>query len=164
MRKLIFVIFLAVLFSAAGAWAGDPAGKGVAAPSPGARDKCPVCGMFVSKYPDWVASMADQKGKVFFFDGVKDLYKFYFTPEKYGYKENPGAWQNIFVTDYYDIRPIAGRTAFYVIGSDVYGPMGKELIPFAKKEDAQEFLQDHGGTRIISFDEVTRSLVLSMDE
>ncbi len=133
MRKLSFAICFAVLLCSSVVWAQDSAVKGQTAPSPAARDKCPVCGMFVAKYPDWVASMADKNGKVFFFDGVKDLYKFYFTPKEYGYKEDPGKWKDIFVTDYYDIRPIAGRTAFYVIGSDVYGPMGKELIPFEKK-------------------------------
>jgi len=27
--------------------------------------------------------------------------------------------------------------------SDVYGPMGRELIPFEKMKDAEEFMTDH---------------------
>ena len=30
------------------------------------------------------------------------------------------------------------KEAFFVIGSDVYGPMGHELIPFASKADAEQ--------------------------
>ena len=45
-------------------------------PEPG--DKCPVCGMFVAKYPDWVAKVRFADGQTAFFDGVKDLCKFYF--------------------------------------------------------------------------------------
>lgn len=164
MRKLGFAICLTVLVCASAAWTQDSAVKGEAPPSSGVRDKCPVCGMFIAKYPDWVASMTDKDGKIFFFDGVKDLCKFYFVPGKYGYKEPPAGWKDISVTDYYDVRPIDGRKAFYVIGSDVYGPMGKELIPFERKEDAREFLHDHHGTRIISFEEVTRDLLLSLDQ
>ena len=64
----------------------------------------------------------------------------------------------MFVTDYYSLEPIDGRAAFYVIGSDVFGPMGKELVPFARREDAEEFLRDHSGRRIIVFDEIEREL------
>ncbi|HEX9136436.1 MAG TPA: nitrous oxide reductase accessory protein NosL, partial [Nitrospirota bacterium] len=29
---------------------------------PAAGDRCPVCGMFVSKYPDWTAEIVFQDG------------------------------------------------------------------------------------------------------
>ena len=53
------------------------------------------------------------------------------------------------MTDYYALEPIDGRTAFYVVGSDVFGPMGKELIPFAQRAQAEEFLKDHKGRAIL---------------
>jgi nitrous oxide reductase accessory protein NosL len=34
-------------------------------------------------------------------------------------------------------------SAYYVLGSDIYGPMGRELIPFEKEADAKEFIKDH---------------------
>jgi len=39
---------------------------------------------------------------------------------------------SIYVTDYYNLTLIDGYQAFYVVGSNVYGPMGKELIPLEK--------------------------------
>ena len=50
-------------------------------------DKCPVCGMFVYKYPLWAAELNLSKNgssKSLYFDGVKDLMKFYLEPEKWG--------------------------------------------------------------------------------
>ncbi len=35
----------------------------------------------------------------------------------------------IAVTDYYNLQKIDAKQAFYVIGADVYGPMGHEFIP-----------------------------------
>ena len=121
-------------------------------------EKCPVCGMFVYKYPDWVAELLFKDGSRAVFDGAKDLFRYFFDMKGFGGKKGPDNVAAVFVTDYYSLEPIDGRAAFYVIGSDVFGPMGKELVPFASRVGAEEFLRDHGGRRIIVFDEVEREL------
>ena len=45
-------------------------------PKPGERDLCPVCGMFVAKYPLWVATLKWKDGALAHFDGAKDLFKY----------------------------------------------------------------------------------------
>lgn len=128
-------------------------------------DKCPVCGMFVKKYPRWAAKMTyDHNGHehYFAFDGVKDMAKYMLEPAKYGGKADFKA-KDIQVTDYYTQLAIDGRKAFYVVGSDVLGPMGHELIPFAKESDAKTFLKDHKGTEIIFLDKITTSLLCKLD-
>ncbi|MER2603690.1 MAG: nitrous oxide reductase accessory protein NosL, partial [Candidatus Competibacter phosphatis] len=45
-------------------------------PAPGPQDTCPVCGMFVSLYPDWVATLVYKDGHAHHFDGAKDLFKY----------------------------------------------------------------------------------------
>ncbi len=42
------------------AGAGEGGEVGPITPKP--TDKCPVCGMFVSKYPDWVAQVVYRDG------------------------------------------------------------------------------------------------------
>ena len=32
--------------------------------------KCPVCGMFVAKYPDWTATSSFKDGSVSYYDGL----------------------------------------------------------------------------------------------
>jgi len=130
-------------------------------------EKCPVCGMFVYKYPRWAAQilyMHDGHEHHLSFDGVKDLMKFYFDPEKWGdYKSVIENISKIRVTDYYTQKAINGKTAFYVLGSDILGPMGNELIPFEFESDAKTFERDHKGTKIIKFEQMTLEEVTSLD-
>lgn len=131
--------------------------------TPGKKDKCPVCGMFTYKYPDWVGQITFSDGSTYFFDGAKDLFKYYFRLEKY----NPGKTEKdiseIWVTEYYDMTAVDAKTALFVIGSDVFGPMGKELIPFKTMDAAREFKRDHRGTAIIPFAKVTPAVLEKLD-
>ncbi|MBR8461330.1 nitrous oxide reductase accessory protein NosL [Campylobacter sp. faydin G-105] len=112
--------------------------------------KCPVCGMLVAKNPNWAAMIQD-KDKSFYFDGVKDLMKYYF--------QNDKKFDKIFVSDYYKLHKIEAKKAFYVIGSNVFGPMGDELVPFEKESDAREFAKDHLGKAVLKFDEIDEKVI-----
>ena len=133
------------------------------------KEKCPVCGMFTYKYPRWAAQIFykhEEHEHHLSFDGVKDLMKFYFNSKKWGNypfakKENI---TKILVTDYYTQKGIDGTKAFYVIKSDIYGPMGHELIPFENIEDAKIFKKDHYGKKIIKFDDITETQTYKLDE
>ena len=96
-----------------------------------------------------------------FFDGPKDMLVFYFNPERYDGPPRE-AIKNIFVKDYYSLNSLSARDAFYVIGSDIYGPMGHELIPFETREAAESFRKDHHGKEILTFDEITPELIESL--
>lgn len=122
--------------------------------------KCPVCGMFVAKYPKWAARI-DVEGKKHYFDGVKDMMKFYIFDVDFPYDRSKIS--NIEVTDFYTLKAIDAKQALYVTGSDVYGPMGNELIPFLTKEAAQNFMADHRGEKVIRFDDITPKLVMGLD-
>jgi len=128
--------------------------------------KCPVCGMFVYKYPRWAAVLditTNGQQEQLYFDGVKDLVKFYHNPQKWG-KYKDISIQNILVTDYYQQVSIYGKKVYYVIGSDILGPMGHELIPFESKAKAEVFLNDHAGTQILTFDEITEQVIVELDK
>lgn len=130
---------------------------------PSRTDKCPVCGMFVAKYPDWVAQITFKDGSHAFFDGVKDMMKFYFDIPKYQPGKKTSDIAAMFVTEYYSLKVMDGLKAYYVVGSDVYGPMGRELIPFAQESAAKEFMRDHGGKSLLKFPEITPQLIKSLD-
>ena len=111
------------------------------------KEKCPICGMWVYKYPKWVAQIQMKKSHLSF-DGVKDLIKYYFN--------HIDIDANIVVRDYYSQKALDARKSFFVLGSDVYGPMGEELIPFSSLEDAQTFLMDHKAKKIVKFSKITK--------
>jgi nitrous oxide reductase accessory protein NosL len=156
--KYLKILLALLMLTASAAAAQDPAPK-----KPGPSDKCPVCGMFVAKYPDFVASVIFKDGSHVFFDGVKDLMKYYFDLAKYNPSKKVADIAAIQVTDYYTLKLTDGRQAYYVVGSDVFGPMGKELIPFAEEKAAREFLKDHKGQSLLKFPEITPALIKTLD-
>jgi nitrous oxide reductase accessory protein NosL len=92
---------------------------------------------------------------------VKDMMKFYIFDVDFPYDRSKITQTE--VTDFYTLQAIDAKQAFYVIGSDVFGPMGNELIPFLTKEAAQNFMTDHRGEKIILFEEITPKLVMGLD-
>lgn len=126
-------------------------------------DRCPVCGMFVYKYPKWVARIVFQDGSSYFYDGAKDMFKHIFDTGKYTPGKTADKIKSMYVTDYYEVELIDAKGAFYVIGSDVLGPMGHELLPFKEEDAAKEFMEDHQGKSIIRFQDVTPVVIHSLD-
>jgi len=158
MSALLFsTLAMVILFSAATFAAGPTPLK------PAAKDKCPVCGMFVAKYPDFTAQIQFREGSAVFFDGVKDMLKYYRNLARYAPGKKAADISALYVTDYYSLGHLDGFKAYYVSGSDVFGPMGKELVPFGKKSEAQEFLRDHKGKAILSFREINDAVMKSLE-
>lgn len=118
--------------------------------------KCPVCGMFIFKYPKWVAKLTDID-KDLYFDGVKDMMKYIFSKNN-----NVQNIKNILVTNYYTTNSLDAKKAFYVIGANVYGPMGNELIPFLTKDKAEEFKESHNGKQILRFQDIDEKIINSL--
>ena len=131
---------------------------------PGPTDTCPVCGMFVAKYPEWVATVGYRDGHAHHFDGAKDLFKYLLDMPRWAPGHRAEDITAIGVTEYYGLSLIDARQAWYVVGSDVLGPMGHELVPLATEEDAREFMLDHSGRRILRFEEVRRPLLKRLDQ
>lgn len=126
-------------------------------------DRCPVCGMFVYKYPKWVARIVFRDGSACFYDGAKDMFKHIFNVAKYTPGKTAESITALHVTDYYSLDLIEAKSAYYVVGSDVLGPMGHELLPLKDEQSAREFLQDHKGKTILRFQDVTEDVIKSLD-
>ena len=132
-------------------------------PKPGTKDLCPVCGMLVSKYPNWVAVITWKDGHAHFFDGAKDMFKFLHDLPKFAPSHRKEDIAAIYVTDFYNLERIDARKALFVVGSNVLGPMGHELVPLANKADADDFLKDHKGKKILTFDRVSVEIPGAID-
>lgn len=156
-RRIIHTLLLLCILAATDVSAAD---KGSTTAPSGA--KCPVCGMFVAKYPDWMATVRFREGSVFYYDGPKDMFSHYFDLTRH----TPGKRQSdiaaLAVKEYYSLAVIDARSAFFVVGSDVYGPMGSELVPFSTEKDAKSFKLDHRGKRILRFNEITPQTITSL--
>jgi copper chaperone NosL len=149
MKKPLISILLALLIICAAsrspALGAEPAG-------PGPKDRCAVCGMFVAGYANWIATIVFKDGSQVFFDGPKDMFVYFFDLEKYAPAKTDADLQGLYVTEYYSTRLVDARKVYFVIGSDVMGPMGQELIPVADLAQARTFFRDHHGKKIRQFD------------
>lgn len=157
--RLIAALLLSLFLVCARAEAGE-----VVVPPPGPNVICPVCGMFVAKYPEWVAAAVFKDGHAHYFDGAKDLFKFLHNLAKYDPGHGMGDIAILAVTDYYGVKTVDARSALFVVGSDVLGPMGHELVPLSSKADADEFMADHKGRRVVAFDQVNLELLKTLDQ
>jgi len=128
------------------------------------KRKCVVCGMFLDSYPNWIATIRFRDGHEVGFDGLKDLFKYYLDMPRYDASRTFARIDAIRFTEYYSLRAIDGYSAHLVIGSDVLGPMGHELVPFASAQAAAEFLRDHHGDRVLNFTDVTPEVISQLDQ
>lgn len=145
MKRILWLFVLMTLWCAPLAAAEKP-------PAPGQQDRCPVCGMFVAPYPNWLAVAEMSGGSYHYFDGPKDLFRFFFAVDSYLPGKSRDDIVQLWASEYYSTRLTPIEELFFVSGSDVLGPMGEELVPVAGKENAEAFLRDHGGTKILRFD------------
>ncbi|MGD0282814.1 MAG: nitrous oxide reductase accessory protein NosL [Dissulfurispiraceae bacterium] len=153
-RRLLPIICLVVLAASPAAGQRNPV-------TPAKDDKCPVCGMPVTIYPDIIAEIIFKDGTYAAFDGAKDMFRYYLNMKKYNPSKSINDIDSIYVHEYYDLKFIDGRKAYYIMGSDVHGPMGRELIPLRTEEDAEAFRYDHKGT-ILRFEDVTEAVVKAL--
>lgn len=156
MKKHLYALIVAVSLTlgAGDSMASDKTSINV---PPGA--KCPVCGMFVAKHPDWMATARFKDGTTSYYDGPKDMFSHYFDPARYTPGKRQADIVALTVKEYYSLTMIDARSAYFVVGGDVYGPMGSELIPFSTEKDAKSFKLDHGGKRVLRFNEISRQTI-----
>lgn len=120
-----------------------------------AAARCPNCGMRVQPDSAWRAGMTSAQGEALSFDAPKCMFRVLRGERGQGARE---PW----VIEYDSREQRPASSVVYVMGSDVEGPMGRDLVPIADRERAERFLRDHHGSRILTFDEVTTQVVDSL--
>jgi copper chaperone NosL len=120
--------------------------------------------MFVAHYPNWVATVLYHDRVSHHFDGAKDLFIYLLDMKKWAQGRDVESIQSITVKEYYGLNRVDARKAYYVIGSDVLGPMGHELIPFVTLEDAKTFMRDHHGKKIYIFNDIDTSTLSILEK
>lgn len=119
--------------------------------------------MRVVPHPAWVAQIRFEDGSTVFTDGTKDLFKYYLDLRTYAPSRAAADVTAIYVTDYYTLQFVDATRAFYVTGSDVFGPMGNELVAFVSASSAEEFSRDHHGKNLLPFDAVSPEVLRSLE-
>ena len=122
---------------------------------------CMTCGMFPAHFPEWQSQVIFTDGFMASFDGCKCMFRYLLNMQKFDAHHTPDQVAAVWVKDFGTQEWIDGKAATYVIASSVMGPMGKELIPFAARENAEAFQKENGGT-IAHYDSIDISTIKPM--
>lgn len=114
---------------------------------------CHNCGMPSNEFPKWrVKVEAEAKGVWY----CSPRCMFMVTLDQ---AKAPKGIKSIQVVEYYNTKGIDGKTAYYVTGSDILGPMGHDFVPLKDKAAADDFKKEHKGDKVLKFDEISLETV-----
>ncbi len=124
-----------------------------------ADTKCQHCGMFSEKYPKWHVKM-EMEDKTTKWTCSPRCMLLIVQNHKKGTKKiiQP---KEIWVKDYYTLKEIDAKKAFFVSKSDVFGAMGADFVPFSSEKSAQDFAKEHKSSQenIFTFDQITLEII-----
>jgi nitrous oxide reductase accessory protein NosL len=122
-------------------------GDGAAQSQP---SRCDNCGMRIDPASGWRAGGVSNTGEAVAFDTPKCMFRYH---HQHGGVGRPWA------IEYYSQERRPAADLFYVLGTDLEGPMGRDLVPVEGREAAQRLMRDHHGERVLAFDEVSLEVI-----
>ena len=178
-RRTVVAATAGLSLGLAGCLGGD-GGEAPAAVTLSEEASCDVCGMVISQHPGPTAEIfyADERpaghDNPARFDSTWEAFQFDFEHEDWSreafyvtdysavdYEIRTDGDQQV-ISTHYDAASFVDATAVtFVAGSAVLGAMGKDLIGFSERADAESFQADHGGD-VVGFDEVTPELLSTL--
>ena len=143
-RALLSATTAVAVFSALASGACTPGKKAT---------RCAHCGMKLDPESAWRSELngenADHPGEPKRYDTPRCAFT--------EWRKAPTKASAIRLLDYYDRAPRDGTELRFVVGSDVLGPMGPDLVPVTP-ERVGKFVKDHGG-RALALADVTLQLL-----
>jgi hypothetical protein len=139
--------FLLALATAAVVLAGASACKKEA--------RCKNCGMRIDPTSQWRTELVAADGAVVAFDTTRCALQ--------SWRSGKTPAKSVRVQDYYDRKERDGNDVRFVIGGDVVGPMGPDLVPVDPAR-VSKFMQDHAADRALRLDEVTPEVLASIGQ
>ena len=116
--------------------------------------RCPVCGMYPARYPQWAAQLRYRDGAVRYFDSPVEMLAFLADVPRYDKAHTLDDVQARWLSDASGSGQwIVFEHAWLVHGSDMQGPMRSPDLPaFPSEEAAQHFTKEHGGHAVKATD------------
>jgi len=112
--------------------------------------RCQNCGMKIDPASPWRAELVADDGSVTPFDTPRCALQ--------AWRGGKAKGKTLRVQEYYDRAFRDAAELRFVVGGDVTGPMGPDLVPVDPSR-ATKFIQDHGAERAYRLDEITLDVV-----
>ena len=145
---------------------------------------CAKYGIDTSTHPEFRAYARLKDGGALAFASPKAMFAYFFESESSGanfsgsagansVSKNPASMNfdeansadvnfgsaELYVTDYASGEILRAQDAFYVFGSVLQSARGDDLIAFARLRDAQDFMREKKGHKILQFREISARLI-----
>lgn len=114
------------------------------------EERCKTCGMKIDRASPWRAEIVTTAGETLAFDTPSCALR--------RWARDKPAVKTLRVQEYYDRAWRDAKDVRFMIGGDVTGPMGADLVPVDPSR-VTKFIQDHGASRGVRLDEVTDALL-----
>jgi nitrous oxide reductase accessory protein NosL len=118
----------------------------------------------LKQYPKWICEAKLKNGKILQFVSVKSMMQTYQHQEYFKkHKLLEDDIDTMYVQDFISGNRVDAAKATYLFGSKIVGPHGDDLIPFSSAESAKLFMMKNGGTKLLTFDKLSKGLVRYLD-
>ena len=114
------------------------------------EERCKNCGMKIDPKSAWTARLVAPDGTLVSFDTPRCALT--------SWRSGKTQAKALRVQEYYDRVWRDAVEVRFVIGGDVLGPMGPDLVPVDGPR-AAKFVQDHGADRALPIDQVTMEVL-----
>lgn len=112
--------------------------------------RCKHCGMKIDPASAWRADLVTADGMITSFDTPRCAFT--------SWRSGKSQAVSLKVQDYYDRRWRNAEELRFMIGGDVVGPMGPDLVPVDPSRSTK-FIQDHSADRALRLDEITMDVL-----
>jgi len=124
--------------------------------------ECPLCGMIPAKYPLFNCQIIFEDDTYEAFDSAAGMLIYLHFPDKTGFPLKKV--RKIYFKDYLYEKWIDAETTWFVVGSEILGPMGIEFLPVSSKKMALELKKEEKGAAVVSFHDVDRAFLTKAGE
>jgi len=127
------------------------------------RPHCPVCGMFADTDLKWQAEIQFKDGTNVLFESPKHAFEYYLKLPQY--TKNSRKKNDIkafLVHDYLSGKRVEARDSHFLVGSQIMGPMGPDILPVPHKK-IPEFQKKYGGEHL-HFSDITLKILKGIEE
>lgn len=114
------------------------------------EERCKNCGMKIDPASPWNASLVGMDGTPVRFDTPRCAFTYW--------RSGKMEAKDLRATDYYDHQLRDSGELRFVVGGDVLGPMGPDLVPVDAPR-ARKFIQDHQADKAFAASEVTMAVL-----
>jgi len=118
-----------------------------------AEERCKNCGMKIDPKSAWTAKLIAPDGTVVPFDTPRCAFT--------SWRSGKTQAKELHVQEYYDRAWRDAVEVRFVLGGDVLGPMGPDLVPVDGPR-AAKFVQDHAADRALPVDQITMDVLGSI--